>query len=1007
VSATNSGGTGTLDLVRDVASGAPGALTSPAAGSTLMGLAHFTFTPAPGFVSSFPISQVSSCLSTGGCAQMYNVAADGTWPTTVLSGTLTSGPASLSTTVSFMDPLGVAHTWTDSARSVNVNATGEALQATLSPPQGAAPLATTLAFSASDPNGLPLQYSVDYGDGSASATGTTSYPYDTVSLVHHFTTAGLYAVTVSTSNGAGGTAVQYLNERVTAASLPVQFVAAPATGAAPLTTAFTLTTSDPSGAPIMYSVPYGDGSVDSGTITATPGSPPTYAPVTLHHTYLTAGTFAAGASVSDAAGVKGSAIATVTASGVVTLRPNAGDPQEAVLGLPVAFDGTGSQPSGAITAYQWTFGDGSSGSGAAPSHAYAATGTYAVALTITSGGQQAVAHTQVTVIAAPAPSQGTMITVTDGASPLPGALLAVVAPDGTRYSATTDAQGKGTLAGLPDGAYTVYVFQSGYLPGTVAVSQTGGVGSATIALTAGAISQTSATSSALDYQQILAAGLDPSDPANQNVFKFEIHLAFVAGPTTQNVQVGGYINGNGVWQPVITGGGPGGGGGGGGGSCSLCFSAGGNQIVGQVTGTPNQPAIMWMIIPGQAQWLKEFFDVKVLVSNLAPAPFSFDSGTVSLDALPAGLSLAPTAVPQQTTQAMANIPAGGSQSVDWVLRGDAEGFYGVSATYQGILDPVLQTPLNFPIATAPGAIHVWGGSALQMTVDADSVANAGDPYLVRVGFRNVSDVPVYNFTVQLLDSPSRLNYIYQPLEQLAQGTAAIQPGATFWSKYYRLIPTITGILNPALSYVTKTGGNVTLPPPAIISHPAAAASSVPVLSASSQSDGVHLSWPASTATGVTGYQVFFTPTRSTSFGATALQSVGAATTSTVITNGTPGCYAVSTVTASGNTLYHSLACVTTGALGITTPSLPPATKGHSYTATLAAIGGNAPYTWKLVTGLGKLPKGLNLNLLTGVLSGTVSAKAVTTTFSVEAFDAKVGKPKTQNHAIKVFTLTVS
>ena len=61
------------------------------------------------------------------------------------------------------------------------------------------------------------------------------------------------------------------------------------------------------------------------------------------------------------------------------------------------------------------------------------------------------------------------------------------------------------------------------------------------------------------------------------------------------------------------------------------------------------------------------------------------------------------------TQSVGDVPAGGSVSADWVLRGDTEGFYGVSGTYNGTLDPGDLAQLTFPIATVPGAIHVWGG----------------------------------------------------------------------------------------------------------------------------------------------------------------------------------------------------------------------------------------------------------------------------------------------------------
>jgi hypothetical protein len=95
-------------------------------------------------------------------------------------------------------------------------------------------------------------------------------------------------------------------------------------------------------------------------------------------------------------------------------------------------------------------------------------------------------------------------------------------------------------------------------------------------------------------------------------------------------------------------------------------------------------------------------------------------------------------------------------------------------------------------------------------------------------------------------------------------------------------------------------------------------------------------------------------------------------------------------------------------LTVTTPSLASATIGQRYSATLAATGGNPPYTWKLVKGKGSLPKGLKLNKKTGVISGTPSTKAVSSTFTVEVLDTKTKtKPKTQNTATKTFTITVS
>ncbi|HEV2616042.1 MAG TPA: putative Ig domain-containing protein, partial [Candidatus Acidoferrales bacterium] len=59
-----------------------------------------------------------------------------------------------------------------------------------------------------------------------------------------------------------------------------------------------------------------------------------------------------------------------------------------------------------------------------------------------------------------------------------------------------------------------------------------------------------------------------------------------------------------------------------------------------------------------------------------------------------------------------------------------------------------------------------------------------------------------------------------------------------------------------------------------------------------------------------------------------------------------------------------------GTLQITTGSLPDGTNSKAYSATLAAAGGSAPYTWSLASG--SLPPGLSLNGTTGNITGTAS-----------------------------------
>jgi hypothetical protein len=71
-------------------------------------------------------------------------------------------------------------------------------------------------------------------------------------------------------------------------------------------------------------------------------------------------------------------------------------------------------------------------------------------------------------------------------------------------------------------------------------------------------------------------------------------------------------------------------------------------------------------------------------------------------------------------------------------------------------------------------------------------------------------------------------------------------------------------------------------------------------------------------------------------------------------------------------------------LTVTTSTLPVATAGVPYSATLAATGGFRPYTWSIIAG--SLPAGLKLQPATGAITGTPSGGG-TSAFTVQATDA--------------------
>lgn len=180
----------------------------------------------------------------------------------------------------------------------------------------------------------------------------------------------------------------------TVTELKAVIVANTVSGPAPLAVAFNASTS--TGDISTYQWDFGDGSVASG--------------VSASHTYTTAGSYIAKLTLTSKSGQTNSATVTVTASQTATPPPTPKTPPSAVISssaaagaapLAVNFDGSGSTASNAtITSHAWSFGDGSSATGATASHTFASAGTFSTTLTVTdSNGLTATASTPVVVTA--------------------------------------------------------------------------------------------------------------------------------------------------------------------------------------------------------------------------------------------------------------------------------------------------------------------------------------------------------------------------------------------------------------------------------------------------------------------------------------------------------------------------------------------------------------------------------------------------------------------------------
>jgi len=242
----------------------------------------------------------------------------------------------------------------------------------VSPTSGAP--GTTFSFtgaSSYDPDGTIVGYQWTFGDGS-SGSG--------VAAQHAYASPGTYTVrlTVTDNGGASNATTRSVSVSAPTNQSPVaSFAVSPTSGAPGTTFSFTGASSyDPDGTIVGYQWTFGDGSSGSG--------------VAAQHAYASPGPYTVRLTVTDNGGASNATTRSVSVSAPTNQSPVASfavSPTSGAPGTTFSFTGASSyDPDGTIVGYQWTFGDGSSGSGVAAQHAYASPGTYTVRLTVTDNG---------------------------------------------------------------------------------------------------------------------------------------------------------------------------------------------------------------------------------------------------------------------------------------------------------------------------------------------------------------------------------------------------------------------------------------------------------------------------------------------------------------------------------------------------------------------------------------------------------------------------------------------
>ncbi len=418
------------------------------------------------------------------------------------------------------------------------------------------------------------------------------------------------------------------------------------------------------------------------------------------------------------------------------------------------FDASASRADLGIRSYSFDFGDGTSpveGNNAKVTHTYRKSGSYTAVLTVTDeAGTTSTAKKEITVEEARMLGTVVIKVVDVNGNALPKMPVYFDLDNTSENIKYTDSKGNVTFTANV-GRYAIGAYKDGYLPVKKTVVTRANT---QISLELTMVKEPIVTGEfevhRMTLDEIIAAGIDVKNPANQQVVKITIRLTYGTTPVSLNIVTNGSSVYSGETTIVDTDEG----------RRRLTVSVvtpstgGGSGSSGGIGNLPDNFDIEDAIVaimdaPVEASCLKEFFDIKLHILNHADTQFELTDNVVTLH-VPGGMSLVETVdTDTSATVRFDSLKGQEEKTIHWTLRGDTAGEYDLTADYSAVLSQ-FNANVSATFKTEE-PIKVYGLEAIKLIADINMDIAYGGMYF-DLSLQNVGGADMNLPTLDILNN---------------------------------------------------------------------------------------------------------------------------------------------------------------------------------------------------------------------------------------------------------------